>query len=217
MSRAWNLAGLMALAALCLPPTTVRGSEPASKPPSELELIRQQLNAQFETVNRKLDSQANQMSSVQAAMAAVKRDLTSMERRLTELERTAVPASEVQVLRDQLDHLREELSAVRQSESRLRQALKPGSGVIPPTAVPQQVGPGVPGISRRADTSTLRVANDFPIDEDIVVNGTHYLVAPLSTLDIVVPAGNVSYFLPSNPVVHERALVSGHIHPIRIY
>ncbi len=215
MSRAWNLG--LALT-LCFAPTAVRSSEPASKPPSELELAERRLSAKIDALEKALDiTFRNKIAGVNERLDAMQRDLNLQRERLDTMERTAVRDSELNALRDQVDRLRADLDGVRRSESRYRESLKPGnSGYIPRTDVP------MPDASlysaNRMSFGTLRVTNDFPIGQDIVVNNRSYPVPPHSFIDISVPAGTFNYFVVDDPVgVRTRTIAGNRVFPIRIY
>ncbi len=217
MSRAWNLVGALALAALCFAPTAVSSSEPGSNPkPADLDSLEKRLNAQFETLNRKMDTASNQMASISDSIATLKRETASLERRLQEVERSYVPSSEIQSLRDQVDRLRDELSSVRRSESQLRESLKVSPNIIGAPANPVPLN--APSISHRMDYGTLRVSNDLPLPQEVVVNGAGYTIAPLSSLEIGVPAGTFTYYVVGYPMtVRTRTITARRLFPIRIY
>jgi hypothetical protein len=214
MSRAWNLVGALALTALCFAPTGVRSSEPGSNPkPADLESLEKRLNAQFDTLNRKMDTASNQMAIISESIATLKRETTSLEHRLQEVERTTIHSGELQVLRDQVDHLRDELNAVRRSESQLRDSLKVNPNTIAAQGSP---APGAPSTDARY--GTLRITNDFPFNQEVVVNGTPHVVAPLSSKDISVPVGTFTYYVVGYPMaVRTRTITTSRLFPIRIY
>jgi len=214
MSRAWNLVGALALTALCFAPTGVRSSEPGSNPnPADLESLEKRLNAQFDTLNRKMDSASNQMASISESIATLKRETASLERRLQEVERSYVPSGEVQVLRDQVDRLRDELNTIRRSASQLRESLRVNPNTI---AAPTSPVPGAP--STDAHHGTLRVTNDYPFSQEVMVNGTPHVVGPLSSVDISVPVGTFTYYVVGYPMaVRTRTITTGRLFPIRIY
>src|SRR5258708_30419015 len=172
MSRAWNLAGALALTALCFAPTAVRSSEPASKPPSELELAERRLSAKIDALEKALDiTFRNKIAGINERLDVMQRDLNLQRERLDTMERTAVRDSELNALRDQVDRLRADLEGFRRSESRYRESLKPGNGYIPPPT-----GSPMPDRTNRINFGTLRVTNDFPIGYEVVVNNKTYPV-----------------------------------------
>ncbi len=147
-------------------------------------------------------------------LTQVQNDIVSLKSRVDKLESNHAAVGDVADLQFKIDNLREEIRTLRSelgkstTEAR-RMPLGPG---MPPPLDMNRIE------ARKAAGGTLRLVNEYPLIQQVNVNGLPYTLAPGQSLDVTVPPGSFNYqVIGYHPLPREKTLAAGKVFTVVIH
>lgn len=159
---------------------------------------------------------AEQLDAAVKKITALQNDLAALKSKVDRIESTQRSWIDTMEVRQQLQDLQAEMirlrDEVRASEKRSTSGYAPmpknDDSRIPPTRTE----------TYRMATATVRLRNDFPFTQEVLVNGAPYILAPGDDVRVPVAAGTFSLQVMSRDAVPRSVTVpAGYVHTLWLH